>query len=161
MLKKTIDYHDYRVNLNSKINNCATIRFKSNGRIFSLQHFVFIALSLWLLMLNIASANREFTYKVSFDSSSINHWETKNQIVEVHDRLTDSVKEEYYYEIISQGIKEFEIVKDSSAKLVNNQIIITLGDGKGLIVEGSFQKNCNVEVKRKSIIMDLFGKLNN
>lgn len=115
-------------------------------------------LACWLLALNILSATFDYTYEIRFASHSINHWEIKNQILSVYDNLTQRVSDEYKYEIISQGIEEFAITDDSKALLKHSRIVITIGDGEGLVVAGKFEPSCKVEVKKKSLLLTLLGK---
>lgn len=143
---------------NEKIMGSKIVLGRNKHASHRVHYVIYLVLSLWFMAITIASAEKEFTYKINFASNSINHWEIKNQVLETFDTVVYRVDKLYYDQVLKEGIQSFAITPNSQAAYHQNQITLTIGDGKGLVVEGTLENQCKIEIKRKSLLMKLLGK---
>ena len=114
----------------------------------------------WLLMLNTTTKTNQLSYEITYASNRSDLWEIKNEVLQTFQSIVNHVDEEYYYELINSSLMSFENkIKDSTVSMKGSIISIVIGDGKGVKIRGTFNPSCKVDIKKKSVVIDLLDKI--
>lgn len=119
---------------------------------------IFICVFLVFLSVPI-QADTKVKYRIYMDSSETNTYARKEEVIAILDELCDQVAKDSYATMVSQNISMFEQIENSKTKWKNNTVYIYMGDAKGSLIKGSYEKNnvCMKEVKPKSKIVEWLG----
>lgn len=112
----------------------------------------------WLMTLQTISAPKQMTYEITYASNSVDLWEIKNEVISTFNDIIGYVNEAYYDELIQSSVSEFEHINDSQVSFANRKLSLVIGDGKGIKIQGSFNPTCQIEIKKKSFLLELFQK---
>lgn len=124
-----------------------------------MKRWMFISL-LWLSILSfpVQAEDISLTYKIYYDSESENLVDIKNQVIKQVQTYFDYVDMNSTIVLLSKDISYLE--SDLwEVDFKNPCISFYIGDGKGVMIHGSFLKNiyCIKDVKPKSLILELLG----
>ncbi|MEG1066735.1 MAG: multidrug transporter, partial [Erysipelotrichaceae bacterium] len=88
-----------------------------------------------------------------------NVYDTKKEMQSIFNEMVDGLNEESYDDIIRDNLDVFEEIKGSTVRLLDNNLTIVIGDGKGTTIKGILDKQeyCIPTVKPKSFLAELFS----
>ncbi|MEG0315149.1 MAG: multidrug transporter [Erysipelotrichaceae bacterium] len=118
--------------------------------------------SIWLLVLTlptIASSYSNIEFTIKMDSEIGNVYDTKKEMQAIFNEMVDGLDKESYDDIIRDNLDIFEEIEGSTVRLLDNNLTIVIGDGKGTKIQGTLDKQqyCIPTVKPKSFLSDLFS----
>lgn len=106
---------------------------------------------------NVRADQTEPEYIIRFDTESHDEIKVKNEVVAIYDEMMKQVSSTSRASLLAKNTELFEYRDDITAEYANGVLTVTVGDGKGFLLEGTFEKDgCQIEVNRKSWILELF-----
>lgn len=120
----------------------------------------FILCSIYCIFLCVpikANTNIEYIVYTSDKESLI---EVKTKVLDSMDTLLVGVKEQSYASMIKENIQLFCWDEDVKATFKNNTLVIVIGEGKGQILHGKYEKRnvCMPKVQKKSLLKEWWKK---
>lgn len=120
--------------------------------------YYLLAASIWLCILScVANSKAEsLTYRIYFDTNTINSAEIKQDILDNYRKLIRGVHEESEAVLVAHNLDYFMWSEDMKAEWNSGELVVTIGDGKGAVIHGDLEANetCLPEVKTKSWLME-------
>lgn len=105
---------------------------------------------------NVSARPDEPKYKICFDSGSHNVLQIKKKVIEIYDDLVEQVDESSRMALLKSQTELFELDENTEVFLTSGVLNIVIGDGNGLTLEGTFEKeSCEIEVKKHSWLLEL------
>lgn len=107
--------------------------------------------------------NFKYNYQIKANSyaprDSLNLYYYKEMLIDKYEELVFTLKEEYVSDFLSTNISQFKFDDKCNPKYMNGSIILTIGEGKGSVIEGKLRINsCDTSVIREKIyIFDIFN----
>ena len=120
---------------------------------------LFISVYTIFLCIPIKADIPEIQYKIYADSQEGKVYEYKEEVVMMLDYLCNNVDEDSYKTLIKEKLDVFKNIANSEVRFKGNTLYITIGDGQGKRVNGTYKQNntCFEQVKPKSKIMEMLG----
>ena len=123
------------------------------------------AISSFLFLLSTVEESTAFKYAYQIKANSysprdsVNLYYYKEKLIEKYEELTFTLKQSYINSFLKDNISLFEFDETCSAKYINGTILLTLGQGKGSVIEGKLRVNaCDDSVIREKIyLFDIFS----
>lgn len=117
-----------------------------------------------VLVSNVVESGATFKYLYQIKANSytprdsVNLYYYKEKLIDKYEDIAFSIKEEYLSETLKQNISEFKFDSSCYPEYKNGVIVLTLGQGKGSVIEGRLRfNNCDNDVIREKIfIFDIF-----
>lgn len=111
------------------------------------------------LCIPIEASGSDTKYRIYMDSNTSDTYETKEKMLAIFSQLCDRVAKESYATLLKENRNLFEKIEGADVKWKNNTLILTIGNGKGSTIKGTFEKEnvCFEEVKPKSKIQEWLG----
>ena len=98
-------------------------------------------------------------YILYFDSKSKSDLNVKKEIIKIYDDLMEQVDESSRMSFLAEQINLFELDENTKAFFLNGTLKIVIGDGQGLVLEGTFVKeSCDIEVNKRSWLLELLNQ---
>lgn len=105
-----------------------------------------------------------FNYKYRIKGNSFSPMDSatvysyKEEMIEKYEDFFLTMEEEYQVKYISRNIDFFKLYDNAEVSNIAGTICITIGEGKGILLEGQFRKNeCDSEViNEKYFILEIF-----
>ena len=90
------------------------------------------------------------------DSATVYYY--KEEMIEKYEDFFLTIEEEYQVEYISRNIDFFKLYDNAEVSNIAGTICITIGEGKGILLEWQFRRNeCDSEViNEKYFILEIF-----
>lgn len=119
---------------------------------------IFVSIYTLFLCIPIKADIPDIKYKIFADSQEGKVYEHKEEVLSLLDYLCKSVDQDSYKTVIKDKLDLFERL-GVNASFKGNTLYISVGDGKGKRINGTYkQKNtCYEEVKPKSKILEMLG----
>ena len=122
------------------------------GGLFMRKGIIVLSCMLLFTVWNISAQSDEPRYILYFDSKSKSDLNVKKEIIKIYDDLMEQVDE-------SSRINLFELDENTKAFFLNGTLKIVIGDGQGLVLEGTFVKeSCDIEVNKRSWLLELLNQ---
>ena len=123
------------------------------------------AISSFLLLVSTIQDGSVFKYVYQIKANSyspkdcVNLYYYKEKLIDKYEELTFTLKQSYVGSFLQDNISVFEFDSNCSSKYVNGVIVLTLGQGKGSVIEGKLRMNsCDDSVIREKIyLFDIFS----
>lgn len=111
------------------------------------------------LCIPIKADTPEVYYKIYADSNHNEVFEVKEEMESILNYICNYVDEDSYKTIVKEKVEAFEQIQDVKATFRKNTLYLTIGDGQGKMINGTYEKEniCYEDVKPKSKIMEMFG----
>lgn len=114
----------------------------------------------WLLVLTIGVTckTQELQYTIYNDSSNLQTYEIKNEMLKRYADIVQGVHEESVTRLLIDNLNVFEWNDDMHAAWKHDQLELTIGDGKGSVIHGDLDSQglCFPEAKPKSLFAEWF-----
>lgn len=107
-------------------------------------------------------SNFKYLYQIKANSyspkDSVALYYYKEKLIDQYEDIAFSLKEEYLSEVLRTNISKFKFDDKCIPSYKNGVIILTIGEGKGSLIEGKLRYNtCDNDVIREKIyIFDIF-----
>lgn len=126
--------------------------------------FLISTLTSGIVLLSSLASSSSFKYLYQIKANSYTPKDTiklyyyKEKLIDKYEQLAFSLKNEYLHQTIKQNISDFNFDDNCIASYVNGVIILTLGEGKGNVIEGKLRQNScdNSVIREKIFIFELF-----
>lgn len=113
---------------------------------------------------NIPGSYGDFNYKYRIKGNSLNPLDTatvyyyKEEMIDKYEDFFFTLDENYQKEFVKNNIVFFKLYDNAQVTYIAGTICVTIGEGKGISIEGRFKKNeCDNEViNEKYFILELF-----
>lgn len=112
-----------------------------------------------LAVMIVCSSNSTIPYTIAYDSQSKTTYQLKERIQDVYNELVSGVHSSSYILMVLQNLECFAVEKDVRASWEKNRLLITEGDGKGVVIEGDLEAYsiCIPKVQPRSFLQELFS----
>lgn len=120
---------------------------------------VILCCLIFLAMMQVyAVEENKLRYEIIFDSCEEHENEVIQKVIMTYHELTKYVTHSDRSVILRQSLHEFKFDEKTSVTFEIGVLKIVMGDGKGSIIQGSFQPvECGVEVETSSWILEVLG----
>ncbi len=115
---------------------------------------------LWLAFftLQCSGESSPLRYQIMFDSNCQNEWEIKEQIFEIYEEIVYGLDPSSRPAWVLKNLDRFQICEEIQVEALQDQIKITIGDGKGTLISGEFDwAMCSNQVKPHSWLREVLG----
>ena len=107
---------------------------------------------------NVSAQIEEPRYIIYFDSNNKSDLEIKKKVIETYDDLMEQVDEISHMSFLAEQTELFEFDNTMKAFFLNGTLKIVIGDGQGLVLEGTFIKeSCDIEINKRSWLLELLS----
>ncbi|MEF9919744.1 MAG: hypothetical protein RR741_01400 [Erysipelotrichaceae bacterium] len=117
---------------------------------------------IWFVLLSanvVSKSESKISYVLYNDSESKSSYQIKNEINSIFQELIEGIDERSYRMMIVDNREAFQVIDKLKSEWKNDQLIFTMGDGKGVKIKGILksEKTCFAKVKPKSLLYDFFN----
>lgn len=131
-------------------------------KLFFLSTCILSSLAFLASNLKDVSSSFKYSYQIKANSFSprdnVNLYYYKEKLIDKYEEIAFTLKEEYLSDALRTNISAFKFDDTCFPSYSNGSIILTIGKGKGTVVEGKLRQNiCDEDVIREKIyIFDIF-----
>ena len=126
--------------------------------------FMLSGLTSGIVLLSSIATSSSFKYLYQIKANSYTPKDTiklyyyKEKLIDQYEKMAFSLKNEYLHQTIKQNISDFNFDDNCVASYVNGVIVLTLGEGRGSLIEGKLRQNScdNSVIREKIFIFELF-----
>lgn len=107
----------------------------------------------------VCSSSSTVPYTIAYDSESRTTYHLKEEIQDTYNELVSGVHSSSYILMVLQNLERFEVEEDVRASWEQNRLLITEGDGEGIVIEGELEAYsiCIPKVQPRSFLQELFS----
>ena len=126
-----------------------------------MRRILMIVMILFCSLCTVTAENTTVKYSIHCDSKKHEEWELKHQILQVYDELNEGVEKGSRAVMVRGSTDRFILDDQTEVSYGNNELRIIHGDGKGSLIQGSFEDyRCVGSVQKKSLIEEIIKELN-